>query len=102
MPDRALLRGRRILLVEDSVDTREALQRLFQRRECQVSTAASGEEALDLALRETPEIIISDLGLPGMSGLEFMTQLARPARVQGGHRHRAQRAWPGAGHSRRG
>ena len=73
--DRTLLRGRRILLVEDSVDTREALERIFQRRECQVRTASSGEEALELALREPPEIILSDIGLPGMSGLEFMTRL---------------------------
>jgi signal transduction histidine kinase/ActR/RegA family two-component response regulator len=77
--DRTLLRGRRVLLVEDSSDTREALQRLFQRRECQVTTASSGEEGLEMALRETPEIIISDIGLPGISGLEFMTRLrARP------------------------
>jgi signal transduction histidine kinase/CheY-like chemotaxis protein len=77
--DRALLRGRRVLLVEDSSDTREALQRLFQRRECKVATASSGEDGLDLALREKPEIIISDIGLPGISGLEFMTKLrARP------------------------
>lgn len=73
--DRTLLRGRRILLVEDSVDTREALERIFQRRECQVCTASSGEEALELALREPPEIIISDIGLPGISGLEFMSRL---------------------------
>jgi two-component system CheB/CheR fusion protein len=74
-----LLRGRRVLLVEDSSDTREALQRLFQRRECRVATASSGEEALDLAQREPPEIIISDIGLPGISGLEFMVQLrAKP------------------------
>jgi len=73
--DRTLLRGRRLLLVEDSVDTRETLQRIFQRRECRVQTAASGEEALELALHEPPEIIISDIGLPGISGLEFMTRL---------------------------
>jgi len=77
--DRTLLRGRRILLVEDSTDSREALLRIFQRRECVVRTAASGEEALELALREPPEIIISDIGLPGISGLELLTQLrARP------------------------
>ena len=77
--DRRLLRGRRILLVEDSVDTREAMQRIFLRRECLVSTAGSGEEAMEIALREPPDIIISDIGLPGMTGLEFMTKLrARP------------------------
>jgi len=78
--NRALLRGKRVLLVEDSADTREALQRLFLRRECRVSTAASGEEALSLAEREIPpEIIISDIGLPGISGLELMALLrAKP------------------------
>jgi signal transduction histidine kinase/ActR/RegA family two-component response regulator len=75
MVDRRLLRGRRILLVEDSADTRDALERIFQRRACEVTTAASGEEALELVKRIPPEIIISDLGLPGISGLEFMTQL---------------------------
>jgi signal transduction histidine kinase/ActR/RegA family two-component response regulator len=73
--DRRLLRGRRILLVEDSTDTREALERIFLRRECLVTSAASGEEALELVKRAPPEIIISDLGLPGISGLEFMTRL---------------------------
>jgi len=75
--DRRLLRGRRILLVEDSADTRDALERIFQRRACQVTTAASGEEALALIKLEPPEIIISDLGLPGISGLEFMIQLRK-------------------------
>jgi CheY-like chemotaxis protein/two-component sensor histidine kinase len=73
--DRRLLRGRRILLVEDSVDTRDTLKRIFQRRSCEVTTAGSGEEALEQVKRTPPEIIISDLGLPGISGLEFMTQL---------------------------
>jgi len=77
MVDRRLLRGRRILLVEDSDDTRETLKRIFQRRACEVTTAASGEEALDLVKRVPPEIIISDLGLPGISGLEFMRQLRK-------------------------
>jgi len=75
--DRRLLRGRRILLVEDSTDTREALERIFQRRACEVVTAASGEEALELIKHTPPEIIISDLGLPGISGFEFMIELRK-------------------------
>ena len=73
--DRRLLRGRRILLVEDSDDTREALERIFRRRACEVTSAASAEEALDLINRAPPDIIISDLGLPGMSGIEFMARV---------------------------
>jgi signal transduction histidine kinase/ActR/RegA family two-component response regulator len=75
--DRRLLRGRRILLVEDSTDTREALERIFRRRACEVTSAASAEEALLLVNRTPPDIIISDLGLPGMSGIEFMTEVRK-------------------------
>ena len=44
---------------------------------CDVTTAASGDEALELVKRAPPEIIISDLGLPGMSGFEFMKELRK-------------------------
>jgi signal transduction histidine kinase/ActR/RegA family two-component response regulator len=75
MVDRRLLRGRRILLVEDSADTREALERIFRRRACEVTSAATGEEALELLKRTPPDIIISDLGLPGISGIEFIAKV---------------------------
>jgi len=77
MVDRRLLRGRRILIVEDSADTREALERIFLRRSCLVTTAVSGEEALEMVKREPPEIIISDIGLPGITGIEFMAQVRK-------------------------
>lgn len=73
--DTALLRGRRILLIEDSEDTLEALRRILERRECQVLTANNGQVGYDLALREHPEIIISDLGLPGLDGFELISKL---------------------------
>ena len=77
--DRRLLRGRRILLVEDSTDTREALERIFRRRECDVITAATGEQAMEMLHRAPPDIVISDLGLPGISGFQFMAELRRHA-----------------------
>jgi signal transduction histidine kinase/ActR/RegA family two-component response regulator len=73
--DRALLRGRRVLLVEDTTDTREAMQRIFDRRGCRVRIASTAEEALALAREEMPEIVVSDIGLPGMSGLELLPQM---------------------------
>lgn len=75
--DRSLLRGRRILIIEDSLDTLEALRRLLLRRECLVITAQSAEQGLDLAKKERPEIIISDLNLPGMDGYQFMRTLKK-------------------------
>lgn len=75
--DRSLLKGRRVLVVEDSTDTREALERILLRRECRVIAAPDGEKGLEEALKSPPEIILSDIGLPGMSGLDLMTQLKR-------------------------
>ncbi len=49
---------------------------------------SSGEEALDLTRHELPEIIISDIGLPGISGLELNDPPAHPPRIQGDHHHR--------------
>ncbi len=73
--DRRLLRGRRVLLIEDSADTIDALARILGRRECQVSKASSGAEAIRVAQREHPDIILSDLGLPDMDGLELIRKL---------------------------
>jgi signal transduction histidine kinase/CheY-like chemotaxis protein len=75
--DRRLLRGRRILLVEDSTDTRDALERIFNRRACDVTTAESAEIALEMLKRTPPDIIISDIGLPGISGIEFMAEVRK-------------------------
>jgi signal transduction histidine kinase/ActR/RegA family two-component response regulator len=75
LPDRSILRGRRVLLVEDATDTREALQRLFERRGCRIRAAATAEEAIEMARQEAPEVVISDIGLPGQSGLELIGQL---------------------------
>jgi CheY-like chemotaxis protein len=41
----------------------------------EVIEATSGEEALEKALAETPDLIIMDLGLPGMNGIEATTKL---------------------------
>ena len=81
-PDRTILRGRRVLLVEDATDTREALQRLFERRGCRIRTAETAEEALEKARQEAPEVVISDIGLPGQSGLELIGQLRALAGLQ--------------------
>ncbi|PTY01482.1 hypothetical protein DB346_12070 [Verrucomicrobia bacterium LW23] len=73
--DRRLLRGRRILIVEDSEDTLEALSRILRRRECVVFTAGDGRAGLELARREHPDIILSDIGLPVMDGLEMARRI---------------------------
>jgi signal transduction histidine kinase/ActR/RegA family two-component response regulator len=67
--------GYNILVVEDHPDTRATLQRLLDRRGHRVAAATSGAEALDTANAHTFDMVISDLGLPDMTGNELMTHL---------------------------
>jgi signal transduction histidine kinase len=66
-----------VLVVEDSPDTLLLLNVLFERRGCRVLTAENAAEALDIAQQETPDIIISDIGMPGMNGYELLASLRR-------------------------
>lgn len=60
----------RILIVDDEVEIRRALQRNLVAHGFDVSVVGSGEEALDEVTLHRPDLMILDLGLPGMSGLE--------------------------------
>jgi DNA-binding response OmpR family regulator len=72
----------KVLLVEDSKFLRMANERALSRAGYQVSTAADGEEALRVAQDELPDIILLDMMLPKLSGLEVLRALkANPATV---------------------
>ncbi|MGN6422818.1 MAG: response regulator [Asticcacaulis sp.] len=58
-----------VLLVEDNPVNALLAQILLQREGCRVERAASGEEALDIAARDSFDLIFMDLGLPGLDGL---------------------------------
>jgi signal transduction histidine kinase len=60
----------RLALVEDNPDAREVLAELLELRGYSVRTAADGPAALQLAGPEQPEVLIVDIGLPGMDGYE--------------------------------
>jgi len=64
-----------ILLIDDESHNREALTLLLSHAGYQVQSAASGEEALKI-LQETPfEIVITDLFLPGVSGIDILKRV---------------------------
>ncbi|MBI2267690.1 MAG: response regulator transcription factor [Armatimonadetes bacterium] len=65
----------RILVVDDDVQIRRALQRALAMKGYQAIFAASGEEALEIAALELPAMVILDLSLPGISGLEVCQEL---------------------------
>ncbi|MDQ2906508.1 MAG: response regulator transcription factor [Ktedonobacteraceae bacterium] len=62
--------GARILIVDDEIEILRALQRSLAAHEFEVFTASSGEEALEAITRHRPDLMLLDLGLPGISGLE--------------------------------
>jgi two-component system KDP operon response regulator KdpE len=62
--------GARILVVDDEIEILRALQRSLSAYGYEVYTAASGEEALEEIARVRPDVMLLDLGLPGISGLE--------------------------------
>jgi signal transduction histidine kinase len=61
-------RGRCVLLVEDNAATRETLAELLEDEGYRVLPAGDGRSALELAAKEQPEVILTDIGLPGMDG----------------------------------
>lgn len=61
---------RRILLVEDDPKTRSTVALYLQREGYDVATAADGEEALSLARERNPHLVVLDLMLPRVDGLE--------------------------------
>ncbi len=58
----------RILLVEDNEDNRDMLSRRLQRRGHEVSLAVDGEEGVEKAGTESPDLILLDMSLPRMDG----------------------------------
>jgi CheY-like chemotaxis protein len=63
------LSGLKILIADDHDDTRLLLRLLLERRGYRVVEAVDGEEAVEAARRECPDIILMDLGLPKLDGL---------------------------------
>ncbi|WP_281018544.1 MULTISPECIES: response regulator [unclassified Minwuia] len=71
---------KRILVVEDNMLVQEVYASALQQLDCDVVTADDGQEALELAAEETPDLIIMDVMLPGVSGLDLVRQMkADPA-----------------------
>jgi CheY-like chemotaxis protein len=57
-----------VLIVEDNEASRDALSRRLQRRGYEIYVATDGLEAVAVAARAKPDLILMDLGLPGVDG----------------------------------
>jgi signal transduction histidine kinase/ActR/RegA family two-component response regulator len=66
--ERAPIPARRVLLIEDNRDVADSLADVLMLAGHEVQIAANGQEALALARTSLPEVVLCDLGLPGMDG----------------------------------
>ena len=71
----ALAEMRRVLVVEDQDDGREMLVAILRMQGHEALEAASGGEALEIARRSTPDVVLLDIGLPDMDGYEVGREL---------------------------
>ncbi|WP_290923583.1 response regulator transcription factor [Halodesulfovibrio sp.] len=71
-----------ILLVEDDEDIRQLLTFTFEAAGFDVITRSDGQEGLDAAIAEVPDVVILDIMLPSMSGLDICKMLKRNAETE--------------------
>jgi len=64
-----------ILVAEDSADSREMMQVLLETKGYDVIAAADGLRAVDEALKKLPDLVLLDLALPGLDGVEVTKEL---------------------------
>lgn len=67
--------GRHVLLIEDEPNIAEAIRFILARDGWQVSTHANGADAVAQVTALAPDVVILDVMLPGLSGLEVLGQL---------------------------
>src|SRR6185295_8700961 len=79
------IRPLRVLLAEDNLVNRTVASRLLQKRDHTVLTAGDGREALAVLARESIDLVLMDVQMPGMDGLEAVSILRQREVVIGGH-----------------
>jgi two-component system response regulator PilR (NtrC family) len=73
----------RVLVVDDEAGLREMLAVLLEREGYETRTASSGEEGLDLFDAWGPSVVLTDLNMPGIDGLELLRQVRARAATSG-------------------
>ena len=78
-----MLQGARILIVDDERTARLSLSEIFTLRGAQTATAADGQEAIDLINKNAFDLIVLDIKMPGISGLQVLetVQQVAPATI---------------------
>ena len=67
--------GHKILVVDDELEIRNLLSQFITEEGYEVILASNGEEAIELAERENPQVILLDIMMPGIDGIETCKRL---------------------------
>lgn len=74
---------RTVLIVDDIEDNRNVIRDfLIQKHNCRVLEAEDGQAALKLALRESPALILMDIGLPKYGGLAVVAEMRKQKKLR--------------------
>ncbi len=71
--------SKKILIAEDDVSLAQALKMTLERENFEVFLASDGQEGLELAKNEMPNLILCDINMPKMGGFEMIKQLRKSA-----------------------
>ena len=75
MPDAAPPRQVTVLVADDNEVAQRLCRRVLEKAGHRVLTASDGQQAVDTAMSELPDMILMDVAMPGMDGLEAMRQI---------------------------
>jgi len=78
------LSGIKVLVVDDDADARDLIRRVLVECDAEVLTAATAVEALALAERERPQVLVSDIGMPDVDGYELLKKMRALGYARGG------------------
>lgn len=72
-----ILKNLSILFVEDSIEVRESVEKVLKVMFKKVYIATNGIEGFDIYQKHSPDIILSDIDMPEMSGIEFIKEIRK-------------------------
>jgi hypothetical protein len=81
----AHLRGLHVMVVDDELSVRELLALTLSKCGATVTLAASVQEALAVLPNLSPDVVVSDIAMPGMDGYEFIQKMREVVRPRNGH-----------------
>ena len=67
----------KILIIEDNRDSRDILSKLLRMSGYEVVSASDGENGYELAVNQKPDLIITDINMPKMDGIQFVRRVRK-------------------------